>query len=75
MHELDFAGIDISQLKDIKDVRLDPDSPREKRIRSFIAQIGNPYCYRDGDVIVSISYADTDVRLEDRLKAYASGLV
>jgi hypothetical protein len=28
----------------------------------------------DGDVVVSISYADTEVSLEDRLKSYFTGM-
>lgn len=74
MEAFDVSSIDISRLKDIKDVRIDPKSPKEKRIRSYLAQIGNPYCYRDGDVVVSVGYADTEISLEDRLRAYASAL-
>ena len=36
----------------------------------FIRQIGNPYCYRHGKYVVRVSFADTDVSLEDRLEAY-----
>lgn len=74
METFDYTNVDITRLKDIKDIKIDLKSPREKRIKSYLNQIGNPYCYRDGDIIVSIGYADTEVSIEDRLRAYASGL-
>lgn len=74
METFDYTNVDISRLKDIKEIKIDLKSPREKRIKSFLNQIENPYCYRDGDIIVSIGYADTEVSIEDRLRAYASGL-
>lgn len=66
----DIRLVDINGLKNINSVKIDPQLSKEERIRSFVEQIGNPYCYRDGDTVVKISYADTDVTLEDRLRAY-----
>lgn len=57
-------------LKDIRDVRIDPAQSRGERLRSFLEQIGDPYHYRDGDIEVSVSYADTSCSLEDRLRSY-----
>lgn len=64
--------IDHSTLRDIRDVRIDETLPREERIRSFVEQIGDPYHYLDGDIVVSIGYADTQVSLQDRLRSYVS---
>lgn len=61
--------IDRSKLRDINDVVIDATAPHDVRIKSFIDQIGNPYCYLDGGVIVSVSYAENDVSLQDRLRA------
>lgn len=72
--ELDIRTVNRNSLKDINNVKIDPNLTKQERIKSYVEQIGNPYCYLDGDVIVGISYADTDVTLEDRLKAYVSGL-
>lgn len=66
----DIRLVDINGLKNINSVKIDPQLSKEERIRSFVEQIGNPYCYRDGDTVVKISYADTDVTLEERLRAY-----
>lgn len=66
--------IDRSKLRDISSVQIDMSLPQQERIKSFVEQIGNPYCYLDGDIVVSIGYANTDVSLQDRLRAYLSSL-
>lgn len=66
--------INRSSLQDINKVHIDTTLPREDRIKSFIDQIGDPYCYLDGDVVVSIGYADTPITLQDRLISYVSSL-
>ena len=70
----DVRTISRSDLVDIRQVKIDPTLPKQDRIRSFVSQIGNPYCYLDGDVVVGVSYANTEVSLEDRLKSYACNL-
>ena len=70
----DVRTISRSDLVDIRQVKIDPALPKQDRIKSFVSQIGNPYCYLDGDVVVGVSYADTEISLEDRLKSYACNL-
>lgn len=70
----DVRNIDRSTLRDISSVVIDPNQSKEERIQSFVNQIGNPYCYLDGDIVVGISYADTEISLEDRLKSYANSI-
>ncbi|EKC45327.1 hypothetical protein OBE_16945, partial [human gut metagenome] len=52
----------------------DPAAPREDRLREFIKQIRNPYCYLDGKTVVKISFAETDTTMEDCLEHYLRGL-
>lgn len=70
----DVRNVDKSTLRDISSVVIDPNQSKEERIQSFVSQIGNPYCYLDGDIVVGISYADTEISLEDRLKSYANSI-
>ena len=70
----DIRTVDRESLVDIRNVKIDPALTKQERIKSYVSQIGNPYCYRDGDVVVGISYANTNVSLEERLKSYACGL-
>lgn len=72
--EIDVKTVDRATLRDISAVKIDTALPRRERIKSYVEQIGNPYCYLDGDMVVSISYADTPVSLQDRLKSYVRGM-
>lgn len=60
----------LEDLADIRDVRIDTSLPKEERIKSYLEQIRNPYLYKCDDVIVRVSFADTDATLEDRMKQY-----
>ena len=70
MRDVDPAALDRSALKDIRDVHVDTELPKKERILDLIRQIGNPYCYRCGDYVVKVGFADTDVTLEDRMLSY-----
>lgn len=66
--------VDRSRLVQRSSVRLDLSAPREERLRDFIQQIKNPYCYLDGKTVVKISFANTDTTMEDCLEHYLRGL-
>ena len=70
MRDVDVRTVDPDTLHDIRDVNVNMDLPKEKRMLDFLRQIGNPYCYRHGKYVVKVSYAETDVTLEDRMLAY-----
>ncbi len=70
MKNVDVRTVDINTLRDIRDVKINTDLPKEERILDFIRQIGNPYCYRHGKYVVKISFTDTDVTLEQRMLSY-----
>ena len=66
----DTENINIEELVDIQDVVIDTSLPKSERIKSYIEQIKNPYCYRCDDMIVRVSFVNTDVTLEERMKQY-----
>ena len=70
MENVDVRAVDPDSLRDIRDVVVNPDLPKKERILDFIRQIGNPYCYRHGQFVIKVTFADTDVTLEDRMLAY-----
>ena len=74
MKDADIEGTDISQLKDIEDVKIDPNLPKEERMRSFVEQIGNPYLFRCNGHIVRVKFDDTDRMLEDCLQDYFNSI-
>ena len=70
MQAVDVRTVDRSTLRDIRDVKVNTDLPKQERILDFMRQIGNPYCYRHGKYVVKVSFTETDVTLEDILLAH-----
>ena len=65
MKSVNPKTVDRNNLVQRSSVRLDPAAPREERLRDFIQQIKNPYCYLDGKTVVKISFSRTDTTMED----------
>lgn len=74
MRAVDPRTVDRNTLMQRSSVKINPGADKEERIRDFISQIGNPYCYLDGDMVVKISFSDTDRTIEDCIHAYLSGV-
>ena len=74
MKSVDPKTVDRSKLIQRSSVRLDPAASREERLRDFIQQIKNPYCYLDGKTVVKITFANTATTIEDCLENYLRGL-
>ena len=70
MQAVDVRTVDRSTLRDIRDVKVNTDLPKQERILDFMRQIGNPYCYRHGKYVVMVSFTETDVTLEYILLSY-----
>ena len=51
-----------------------PDALLRGRLRVWIEQLGNPYVYLDGGVVVKLSFADKGETIEDRINSlYLAG--
>lgn len=74
MRDVDIRTVDPETLIDIRDVKVDSDQPLTERMVDFIKQIHNPYCFRCGDTIVKVSYADTTVTMEERMEGFFRAL-
>ena len=72
--KVDVREVDMDTLVDIRDVNIDMDWPREKRIEEFIRQIKNPYCFKVGKVAVKVEFSEGDATFEDRVKEYLESL-
>lgn len=59
------CSTDDEQLVDIRDVKIDRTLPTEERIRSFVEQIRDPYKFKVGDVVVKVSFANTQNTITD----------
>ncbi len=74
MKNVDIRTVDRDALVDIHDVKIDRTLPKEERIRSFVKQIKNPYCFKCGEVVVKMAFSDTKATLEDRMEHYLRSL-
>lgn len=52
-------------LVDIRDVKLDDRLSQSERVKSFVQQIKDPYCFKVGEVIVRVAYAENGTTLND----------
>ncbi len=60
--------IDREKLVDIRDVIINTDLPKEERIKDYIRQIKNPYCFKCGKYVVISKFSENGLSLEDCLK-------
>jgi len=74
MKAVDPRTVDKSTLVQRKDVKIRSKGSKQERIRDYMEQIKNPYCYLEGKTVVKISFAETDRTIEDCFHAYFSGI-
>lgn len=59
LSEVDIRTVDPKELVDIENVKIREDLPIPERIRDYIEQIKNPYCYLSHGTVVKIRFAET----------------
>ncbi len=59
LSETDIRTVDPNELVDIENVKIREDLPIPERIRDYIRQIKNPYCYLSHETVVKIRFAGT----------------
>ena len=67
MKNVDIRTVDPKKLIDIRKVQIDTELPTLERIKSFITQIGNPYCFACNGVAIQLDFAETEITLEERV--------
>ncbi len=67
---MEHEHLNTHNLRDIRDIKINQDLPKEERIIDFIRQIDNPYLFKCGDITVECVFSEDDVSLDDRLKQY-----
>ena len=56
-------------LVDINDISVDKNLPKSERIKEYIRQIKNPYCFKCGDFVVIARYSNNGLSIEDCLQS------
>lgn len=62
--DTDFINVDIEQLTDIRNIKIDKNLLQEKRQAQFLKQVGNPYLLRRGSMIIKVSFANNGLSME-----------
>jgi hypothetical protein len=74
MANIDVSTVNKQELVDIKDVHIEKHQSKEEKIKSFIDQVKNPYCYKCGNVVVKVSYDKNKLTMQEKMKHYLSDL-
>ena len=59
---------DTEKLRDIQEVKIDSKKDKEERILQFITLIGNPYCFKFGDMVVKVSFSDNGGSFQEKME-------
>ena len=63
--DTDFSDVDIEQLTDIRNIKIDKNLSQEKRQAQFLKQVGNPYLLRRGSMMIKVSFANNGLSMEE----------
>ena len=69
MQEVDVSTVDKDTLVDISTVHVDESLPYAERVKEFVRQIKNPYCYLNNGVVVKVGFAGKEP-LEECIARY-----
>ena len=64
----DIRTVDRTALVDISEVAVPDNISQSERMKVFITQIKNPYCFRSGKWVVGVDFVNTESTLEDKMK-------
>jgi len=74
MKSVDVRTVDRDSLVDVTRIHIDESLTKEERLKEFVWQVKNPYCFRVGDVVVKNVYSSDGVSLRERFEQYAGTL-
>lgn len=73
MRDITLMDVEAENVRSISDIAIDESATPESRVMSLIDQTGNPYVYRDGGVLVKLSFADKGRTLQSCMEEYLTG--
>lgn len=74
MKNVDIRKVDKGVLKDIRQIEVSQSLPLAERVKEFVEQIGNPYCFRVGSVAVKVAFTKDGGSFEERFRKMLKGL-
>jgi hypothetical protein len=70
MSELSIETLEKKDLVDISAINIRKDLPPEDKILNFLGHMGNPYCFRCGNVSVRVCFSENGTNLETALQNF-----
>ena len=70
LSSVDIQKIKKEELTDIRSIKLDPSVPQDLRAVYVLKEMGNPYCFRVGDLGVKLEFPDSAPSLQGALSAF-----
>lgn len=70
LQSFDIRTVLPETLQNIEDVVIDTNLSVEERMRAFVKQIKNPYCFRCGKLVVQVEYKESGKSINECLKEY-----
>lgn len=68
LKSVDIRTVKPEDVADIQQIKIDDTLSQQEMRKEFIRQVGNPYCFRVGKVIVKSSYSGDGVSLNERFE-------
>ncbi len=72
MKEVNIREVDKDKLVDLQKVKIKKELPIPERVVDFIAQIGNPYCFRVGDMVVKLKFQEDGTSCQEAFYSMAN---
>ena len=74
LRNVDIRTVDPAALADIRDVNIDVTLAVSEKMIYYLKQIGNPYCFRHGDVVVKINHSKAPVSIQECMEGFYRSL-
>lgn len=74
MRAVDIETVEPESLTDLNDIVIDTGKSVISKLNQFASQTDNLFVNRVGEYIVKVSYADTKLTINDKMKNYISRL-
>ena len=70
MAQTDIRTVDISELTDLRDIKIDTSQPVEKKLAAFAEQTKNVYVNRIGVYVVKVRFQENGASIDDKMAEY-----
>lgn len=70
MASVDIRDVDINQLTDLREIKVDTKKPVLQKLESFAEQTNNVYIHRIGDYIVKVRFMEEGPTIDDKMEEY-----